>query len=89
MQARLHHQHEEHQEQSRLCAPDQLTADKLWYLIVSAMVFILIGTFLALTASIFLKIQNDLLLTIFTSALTFLAGLVTPTPLGKGKCDTK
>lgn len=84
MQAKLYHYpHEEQSAQSGLFVPDQLATDKLWFMIIGAVVSVLILTALALITAAFLKGQTDLLVTVFTAAITFLAGLVAPSPISK------
>lgn len=82
MQARLyHHPREEQLTESGLFVPDQQTTDKLWYLIIGAFVIVLFVAALALITSAFRDGKTDLLVTVFTSAATFLAGLVAPSPI--------
>ncbi len=57
--------------------------DIIWMVIVISFVIILVGSFIALTAAVFLSssLSNDPLITIFTTAVAFLAGLLAPSPI--------
>ena len=64
--------------------PTQPTADYVWKVIITAVVVVLVGSFLAIAVSIFLKIDNSLiqvLLTVFTSLMTFVGGLLIKSPV--------
>ncbi len=61
---------------------DQRTADFIWRVIVVAFVVVLLlvvgaATYVALQG----KTPSDFLITIFTSAVAFLAGLLSPSPV--------
>ncbi|HJT57547.1 MAG TPA: hypothetical protein VJ761_13685 [Ktedonobacteraceae bacterium] len=54
----------------------------IWIVIVTSFALILVGAFvtLAIAVLIYGKLSGDLLLTVFTTAAAFLAGLLTPSP---------
>jgi hypothetical protein len=76
-------------QQARVPMPGQQTADRIWSIIVTGFIIVLIGAFLSLalvhTGTMnFLynaTISGDVLLTVFTTAAGFLAGLLSPSPL--------
>ena len=60
----------------------QATADYVWRLVVTAVVVILVGLGAAVAIAVFQGIMNVLpLVGMFTAVLTFLAGLLVPSPL--------
>lgn len=68
--------------------PAPETRDKLWMIVVSAFAVVLVGGFIALAVGVFIPIQAngvkpELILTTFTSVVGFLAGLFTPSPVGR------
>lgn len=71
---------------------DQATSDRVWTTIVTGFTIVLIGAFVALalvhTGTMgYLydaTINGDVLLTVFTTAAGFLAGLLSPSPITKG-----
>ncbi len=68
--------------------PNPETRDTLWKIVVTAFAIVLVGGFIALALGVFLPIQEkgvkpELILTTFTSVVGFLAGLFTPSPVGK------
>jgi hypothetical protein len=79
-------------QQARVPMPGQQTADRIWSIIVTGFIVVLIGAFLSLalvhTGTMnFLynaTISGDVLLTVFTTAAGFLAGLLSPSPLRGG-----
>ncbi|HJT57196.1 MAG TPA: hypothetical protein VJ761_11925 [Ktedonobacteraceae bacterium] len=54
----------------------------IWIIIVISFALILVGAFITLAMAVFIygKLSGDLLLTVFTTAAAFLAGLLTPSP---------
>lgn len=67
--------------------PDR-TRDRIWMVVIWAFVTLIIGSFLALTASLFFpQVSNDarvqIILTVFTTAAAFLTGLLAPSPMTK------
>ncbi len=69
--------------QAGLPAPGQAVADRLWLLIAAGFIFVLVGSFISLAAATFLRVPNELLLTVFTTVAAFLAGLLAPSPVSK------
>lgn len=62
-------------------APGRFTSDAIWCIVVIAFVVVMIGGAVALVAAIFSGNKPDLLLTIFTTAAGYLAGLLSPSPV--------
>jgi hypothetical protein len=65
--------------------PSRQAGDMLWLVVVTAFAVILIGAFLTLAAGVFITpaqngVKPELILTTFTSAVGFLAGLFVPSP---------
>lgn len=62
--------------------PDRQVTDLVWIIIVISFALILVGAFVTLAMAVFTyeKLSGDLLLTIFTTAAAFLAGLLAPSP---------
>lgn len=71
--------------------PNPETRDKLWKIVVTAFAIVLVGGFIALAIGLFVPnpkegeslVNPELILTTFTSVVGFLAGLFTPSPVGK------
>jgi hypothetical protein len=67
--------------------PDGETRNKLWLIIVIAFAIVLVGGFITLALGVFLlegeKVRPELVLTMFTTVVGFLAGLFTPSPVAK------
>lgn len=69
--------------------PAQAAADRIWRIIVTSFAIVLVGSFLALAlvatgtvGYLFGKTgTDDVMLTVFTTAAGFLAGLLSPSPL--------
>jgi hypothetical protein len=65
--------------------PSMKMRDKLWLIVVIAFAIVLIGSFATLAFGVFVnaqgKVTPELILTMFTSVVGFLAGLFVPSPL--------
>ncbi len=72
--------------QAGIKSPDQKSSDRLWLIIVLSFAIVLVGTFLSLAFGVLVLRKSaadaelQILLTMFTSAVAFLAGLLTPGP---------
>ena len=62
--------------------PAQDAADRLWWIIVTSVAIVLVGSFLALAPVA--TGSDDVMLTVFTTAAGFVAGLLSPSPLSEG-----
>ena len=62
--------------------PAQEAAHRLWRIIVTSCAIVLVGSFLALAPVA--TGTDDVMLTVFTTAAGFLAGLLSPSPLSEG-----
>ncbi len=73
-------------DQVGLRSPGQKASDTLWLIIVCSFAFVLVGTFLGLAIGVLIlgksaaNAELQILLTMFTAAVAFLAGLLTPSP---------
>lgn len=71
--------------------PSDHTRDYLWLIVVIAFAIVLVGAFLTLAIGVFInasgKVKPELILTMFTSVVGFLAGLFVPSPMTRGKSD--
>ena len=73
-------------DQAGIRSPGQKASDSLWLIVVFSFAIVLVGAFLSLAIGVlvFKKSAADaelqILLTVFTSAVAFLAGLLTPGP---------
>jgi hypothetical protein len=73
--------------QAGIRSPGQKASDTLWFIVVLSFAIVLVGSFLSLAIGVlvFKKSAADaelqILLTVFTSAVAFLAGLLTPGPV--------
>lgn len=69
--------------------PDDQTRNSLWRIVVWAFSTILVGSFLTLAVGVFVSptgaVRPELILSMFTSVVGFLAGLFVPTPGGRGQ----
>lgn len=69
--------------------PDTATASRLWKIVVGAFAIVLLASFAVLAFGMFRAPPNDaatkpeLVLSMFTSAVGFLAGLFVPSPTSK------
>jgi len=65
--------------------PSQGIRDYLWLIVVAAFALVLVGSFLTLAVGVFApaegKVTPELILTMFTSVIGFLAGLFVPSPV--------
>ena len=64
--------------------PSTRIRDRLWLIVVGAFAIVLVGSFLALASGLIFfrdNIAPELVLTMFTSVVGFLAGLFTPSPV--------
>jgi uncharacterized membrane protein YozB (DUF420 family) len=77
-------------DQAGIRSPGQKASDTLWLIVVFSFAIVLVGAFLCLAIGVlvFNKSAADaelqILLTVFTSAVAFLAGLLTPGPVHSG-----
>ncbi len=70
--------------------PSDPIRDRIWLIIVSAFATVMVGTALALGVGVFITSTDatkqitraDTILTVFTTVVGFLAGLLSPSPLG-------
>ncbi len=70
--------------------PTPRARDRLWLIVVIAFALVLVGSFLTLSAAVFAiggKASPELILTMFTSVVGFLAGLFVPSPVGRDEKD--
>ncbi len=71
--------------------PDGKTSDTLWLIIIFSFAFVLVGTFLSLAIGVLVlgksaaNAELQILLTMFTGVVAFLAGLLTPGPSRAGQ----
>ena len=71
--------------------PDGKTSDTLWLIIIFSFAFVLVGTFLSLALGVLVlgksaaNAELQILLTMFTGVVAFLAGLLTPGPSRAGQ----
>ncbi|GMV51985.1 hypothetical protein FBQ96_00945 [Nitrospirales bacterium NOB] len=70
-----------------LAGPGEKTRDSLWLVVVSAFAFVLVGSFISIATAMFVAVPQgavkpELVLTMFTSVVGFLAGLFVPSPAG-------
>jgi hypothetical protein len=69
--------------------PHGNVANQIWLLVIGCFVFVLGGSFLTMAVAIFMKVPAELLLTVFTTTVGFLAGLLTQSPVAhKGSGGT-
>jgi hypothetical protein len=62
------------------------TRGALWIIVVCAFAVVLVGAFVVLAVGVFVKdIRPELVLTMFTSVVGFLAGLFAPSPVSASK----
>ena len=65
--------------------PTDGARDRLWLIVVCAFAIVLVGSFTALAVGVFVpasgKVTPELILTMFTSVVGFLAGLFVPSPI--------
>ena len=72
-----------------LGAPSQAVRDRIWLIIVRAFAFVLISSAVLLGCAIFIETKAsasyfgkiETVVTVFTSALAFLSGLLAPSPV--------
>jgi hypothetical protein len=70
--------------------PSDPMKDRIWLIIVSAFAFVMIGSATVLGIGVFIGVSDaakqltraDTILTVFTTVVGFLAGLLSPSPLG-------
>ena len=69
----------------QLGRPSGRVSDRIWLIAVCAFATVLVGSFLTLAISVFVRVQDatsaQVMLTVFTAVLGFLAGLFTPSPV--------
>ncbi len=66
---------------SALPDPSPSVADKIWTWVVAAFLIVFVGAFLAMAVYLYKGKEVDKLLTVFTTASAFLAGLLAPSPV--------
>jgi hypothetical protein len=68
---------------SAIGGPSASIRDQLWLIVVIAFGLVLVGSFLTLAVGVFYKEKTspELILTMFTSVVGFLAGLFVPSPI--------
>jgi hypothetical protein len=77
------------EEVAQMLGPSGKTRDKLWLIVVSAFSIVLVAGFVTLAVGVFQAkpaapvASAELVLTMFTSAVGFLAGLFVPSPTGR------
>jgi hypothetical protein len=76
-----------------LPAPAGRTRDLIWLIVISAFVLVLVGSFTVLAVGVFRKpmssgVKPELILSMFTSVIGFLAGLFVPSPAGRSSSAT-
>jgi uncharacterized membrane protein YozB (DUF420 family) len=82
-------------DQAGLRSPGQKASDRLWLIIVSGFAIVLVGAFLSLAIGVLVLNKSaadaalQILLTVFTSAVAFLAGLLTPGPAHSSQSSTQ
>jgi hypothetical protein len=66
---------------------DRRTANLLWTVVVCAFAVVLVGSFIALAASVFvpgaMETRAQMIMTLFTTVVGFLGGLFMPSPVEK------
>jgi hypothetical protein len=75
--------------QTRIPAPSKAVSNVIWVIIVSAFAIIMLGSAYVLARSIFTPLaadttymsNTDVMVTLFTTSVAFLAGLLTPSPV--------
>ena len=81
--------------QAGLRSPGQEASDTLWLIVVSSFAVVLVGAFLSLAVGVLVLKKSaadaelQILLTVFTSAVAFLAGLLTPGPAHSSQSSTQ
>jgi uncharacterized membrane protein YozB (DUF420 family) len=81
--------------QAGLRSPGQKASDNLWLIVVSSFAIVLVGAFLSLAIGVLVLKKSaadaelQILLTVFTSAVAFLAGLLTPGPAHSSQSSTQ
>lgn len=74
-----------------LAPPGDRTKDAIWLIVIGAFSLVLVGAALVLGLGVFSEISDatkqvtrtDTILTVFTTVVGFLAGLLSPSPLGR------
>ncbi len=70
-----------------IAPPTQKVRDKLWMIVVVGFAIVLVGSFLTLAIGVFIAtsgtVKPELVLTMFTSVVGFLAGLFVPSPINR------
>ncbi len=82
-------------QQAGLPPPGEKTRDWLWQIVVSAFAFVLAGSFISIATGMFVSpdpgvvVKPELVLTMFTSVVGFLAGLFVPSPTNHRQVNGK
>ena len=70
--------------------PSPVVTDRIWLIIVIAFTAVLIASFAVLGITLFVNAgQSQILLTVFTTAAGFLAGLLSPSPVVGRRAETE
>ncbi len=76
-------------EGSGIGTPSQGATDILWRIVITAFSFVLVGSFLALSVGVYQpasgQVRPELILTMFTTVVGFLAGLFANSPVSDQK----
>jgi hypothetical protein len=81
-------------DQAGIRSPGQKASDNLWFIVVLGLVIVLVGAFLSLAIGVLVLSKSaanaelQILLTVFASAVAFLAGLLTPGPAHSSQSST-
>lgn len=75
----------------RLAAPDTRTNNAIWLIVVVSFALVMVGSAYVLGSGVSLKLdantiyatKSDTILTVFTTVVAFLAGLLSPSPMKK------
>jgi hypothetical protein len=73
--------------------PDTKTANIVWIIVVASFVLVIMGAAYVIGTSVFTKIEKDvvcigkvdMILTVFTTVVAFIPGLLSPSPVTKSK----
>ena len=82
-------------DQAGIRSPGQKASDTLWLIVVLSFAIVLVGAFLSLATGVLVLKKSaadaelQILLTVFASAVAFLAGLLTPGPAHSSQSSTQ
>jgi hypothetical protein len=71
--------------------PDTMTSNAIWLIVVGSFAIVMLGAAYVLGWGVFAKLDDkahysanaDMILTLFTTSVAFLAGLISPSPINK------